>query len=55
MSDKVLICQKCHNPFVYSEFEQQKDSKNHRPAPQYCTICSAIIAQEARFPSKPKK
>lgn len=27
MPDKILLCQNCHHPFVYSEYEQALDQK----------------------------
>jgi rubrerythrin len=53
MPDKVLICQSCHSPFVYSEYEQIKHAKESQPEPIYCPICSATKAAEAKRPSKP--
>lgn len=53
MPDKVLTCQNCHNPFVYSEYEQQKNVKENRPDPQYCPICASIKSQEEKRPKKP--
>ena len=55
MPDKLLICQNCHNPFVYSEYEQNLDRKNNRPAPAYDPICASIKASEQKHPPKPKK
>ncbi|HOX96681.1 MAG TPA: hypothetical protein PLI45_04870 [Candidatus Woesebacteria bacterium] len=55
MPDKVLICQNCHNPFVYSDFEQQKDVRENKTAPLYCPICSAIKQSEAKHPPKPNR
>ncbi|TRZ48511.1 cytochrome C551 [bacterium] len=54
MPDKVLICQNCQNPFVYSEYEQYNHAKDNKPAPLYCPICQSIKTQEAKRPSKPK-
>lgn len=54
MPDKILICQNCHKPFVYSEFEHTRDLKEGRPEPIYDPICASIKAAEAKHPPKPK-
>ncbi len=54
MPDKIIICQNCQNSFVYSEFEQNRDAREGKPAPIYCPICQSIKEQEARRPAKPK-
>jgi len=54
MPDKVLICQNCHNPFVYSEYEQKINAQKNAPNPIYCPICAAIKKAEALHPPKPK-
>jgi hypothetical protein len=53
MPDKVLICQNCQSPFVYSEYEQQRNAKENLPEPLYCPICTSIKAQENKRPKKP--
>ena len=55
MPDKILICQNCHNPFVYSDYEQNLDAKSGRPEPLYDPICASIKASEAKHPPKPKR
>ncbi|HSV95190.1 MAG TPA: zinc-ribbon domain containing protein [Spirochaetia bacterium] len=55
MPDKVLICQNCHNPFVYSEYEQINDTKENKAEPVYCAICKSIKAQEKKRPKKPSQ
>jgi rubrerythrin len=54
MPDKVLICQNCQSPFVYSEYEQTNHIQDNQPAPLYCPICHSIKSQEAKRPAKPK-
>ena len=54
MPDKILICQNCQKPFVYSEYEQKLDAQSARPEPVYDTICASIKASEAKHPPKPK-
>jgi len=65
MPDKILICQNCINPFVYSEYEQNLNRKlnsvhvnseqmTNNLEPLFCPICSSIKASEAKHPPKPK-
>lgn|GEM_PF-1861033 len=53
MPDKILTCQNCLSPFVYSEYEQQKNTRENKPAPSYCPICQSLKAQEEKRPKKP--
>ncbi|EKD79806.1 MAG: hypothetical protein ACD_40C00291G0003 [uncultured bacterium] len=55
MPDKILICQNCKNPFVYSDYEQNLDKRNQKSESIYCPICSSIKASEAKHPPKPIK
>ena len=54
MPDKVLICQNCQSPFVYSDYEQSRDTKENKPAPLYCPICQSLKDQAAKRPAKPQ-
>ncbi len=54
MPDQIKICENCHNPFVYSEYEQSLDRRNGKPEAIYCPICTSIKASEARHPGKPQ-
>ncbi|EKD53068.1 MAG: hypothetical protein ACD_61C00165G0001 [uncultured bacterium] len=55
MPDKILTCENCKNPFVYSEYEQAMDKRNNRAEAIYCPICASIKASEQKHPPKPKK
>ncbi|KKS62211.1 MAG: hypothetical protein UV37_C0013G0003 [Candidatus Collierbacteria bacterium GW2011_GWA1_42_60] len=55
MPDKVLTCQNCQSPFVYSEYEQARDAKENKPAAIYCPICASIKARQVQHPPKPTK
>lgn len=55
MPDKVLVCQNCHSPFVYSEYEQLRDSKEKKEMPFFCPICTAIKNSAKARPAKPPK
>jgi hypothetical protein len=55
MPDKIIICDNCKNPFVYSELEQNLDKKNNRPEALYCPICTSIKASASKRPGKPQK
>ena len=54
MPDKVLSCQNCHSPFVFSEFEQYEATKQNKNEPIYCPICQSLKNQEKFRPAKPK-
>ena len=53
MPDKVLTCQNCQSPFVYSEYEQTRDAKESKNTPLYCPICTSIKQREAAHPPIP--
>ncbi len=55
MPDKVLTCQNCLSPFVYSEYEQQKNAKENKPTPPYCPICTSLKQSGAKHPPKPNR
>lgn len=48
MSYKTLVCQNCHNEFVWSEEEQRLYNERGLPAPEYCPICRGMMEAQKR-------